>query len=80
MEKLRPRKGKDFLEINNLTTTILVIFFNLSGLQQSPSIYGFVRSALSGLICQGQYLAQKESKAKLWLSAAAGTVRMLIYT
>lgn len=55
-------------------------FFNLSGLQQSPSIYGFFCSALSGLICKGQHLAQKESKTQLWPSAVAGTVRILIYT
>lgn len=55
-------------------------FFPLefSELQQSPN--GFVCSALSGLICEGQHLAQKESKAQLWLSAAAGIVRILIYT
>lgn len=37
-------------------------------------------SARSGLTCVGQRLAGKESKVQLWASAAAATVRILIYT
>lgn len=63
MEKLRSREGRGSLEINSFAL-VLLNCLDLSGLQQSPGVCGFVCCALSGLMCEGPHLAEKGSEAQ----------------